>query len=257
MDQKTFTAFFHDALEKLKPTKALAIDVSKIADHKDLPAFYPLQAALVMRIKTWKILFIGVTGLLLTIILLQQRIIFHKLFQKMNEEIVIVPGSPEFFRVRPGQIPDESVFLFAEYIAANLGTFTHGNVKYHYSKIAEHMSPATKGSFESATQSRLKDWEERRVDQVFAYEPVTSFDLVNDPYGAKYIASVRGKRTQYVEGHIFSETSEVLLLEFRSRGNLTPDRPFIFELDKMDWLSPIEFEAIKVARNLEGKKGKI
>jgi hypothetical protein len=56
MDQKTFTAFFHDALEKLKPAKALAMDASKTGDYKDLPAFYPLQAALAMRIKTWKLL---------------------------------------------------------------------------------------------------------------------------------------------------------------------------------------------------------
>lgn len=257
MEYRNFIKSFSLSLEKLRPAKALSIQEGDTKSFHDLPAFYPLHAALSMRIKTWKILFIGTTGLLLAIILMQQRIIFHKLFQKLNEEIVIVPGSPEFFRVRPGQIPDESVFLFAEYIAANLGTFTHGNVKYHYSKVAEHMTPATKGAFESAMLGRQKDWEERRVDQVFAYEPVTAFDLINDDFGPKYIASVKGKRTQYVEGHVFSETTDVLLLEFRSRGNLTPERPYIFELEKMDWLTLPEFEAIKIARNLEGKKGKL
>ena len=215
-----------------------------------LAPFTAVQAALLARLRTWKALFFASSGVLLLVVFAQQRIIFHKLFQKMNEEIVIVPGSPEFFRVRPGQIPSESVFQFAEFMAAQVGTFSYRNAQYQFGKAANYMHPAARGRFESGLADRLKDWADRRVDQAFAYEPVRSFDLVNDARGAKYIAAVEGLRTQYVEGHAFSETRNVLLLEFRAQGNLTAEKPYLFELENLEWLTPEQFDVVKTARGL-------
>lgn len=215
-----------------------------------IPPFVSVQAALTARARTWRNVFLATSAVLGFVIVAQQRVIFHKLFQKMNEEIVIVPGSPEFFRVRPGQIPNESVFQFTEFVAANLGTFSYRNAQYQFGKIATHMHPVARGRFESGLQERIKDWSERKVDQTFAFEPVRSFDLVNDARGAKYVAAVDGVRTQYVEGHAFSETRNVLLLEFRAQGNLTAEKPYLFELETLDWLSPEQFEAVKSARGL-------
>jgi hypothetical protein len=213
----------------------------------DLPPFYALEAALHSRVRTWKGLFIAVSAVLLAVVIGQQRIIFHKLFQKMNEQVIIVPGSPEFYRVRPGQIPDESVFLFAEYVAANLGNFSHRNVTYHFGKIAEHMHPIARGRFETSFAERLKDWTERKVDQSFAYEPVKRFDLTTDQHGPKYVTAVTGTRTQYVEGHEFQETREVLLIEFRPRGGLSTEKPFIFEIESVNWVTPEQYDVLRRA----------
>lgn len=220
----------------------------EIVDAAQLPPFYQLQAAMAHRVKTWRGLFWATVVVFGAVMVQQQRMIFHKLFQKTQEEIVIVPGSPEFFRVRPGQIPDQSVFLFAEYIAENLGNFSYRNVRYHLAKVTEHMAPAAKGRFEALFEKRMRDWQERKLDQTFAYEPVKRFDLVHDQSGAKYITAVTGTRTQYVEGKAFGESRDVLLVEFRPRGNLTPDKPFIFEVVSLEWLTPEQFEAIQSAR---------
>lgn len=238
------------ALDEIKINRLINKDVQTEDFTNTLPPFYQAQAALLTRVRTWKTMFFVTTGILTVVIFSQQRIIFHKLFQKMNEEIVIVPGSPEFFRVRPGQIPSESVFNFSEYIAGNIGNFSYRNVKSHYGKISEFMNPITKGRFESDYEKRLGDWNERRVDQSFSYEPVKSFDLVNDERGPKYIVSVEGTRVQYVEGHSFSETRDILLLEFRPQGNLTPEKPFIFQIENLEWYTPSQFEVIKNARGL-------
>jgi hypothetical protein len=225
-------------------------DVCETKRADTIPPFVSVQAALLGRARTWRNVFFATSAVLSVVIIGQQRVIFHKLFQKMNEEIVIVPGSPEFFRVRPGQIPNESVFQFAEFVAANLGTFSFRNVQYQFGKIAEHMHPVARGRFEAELSERIKDWSERKVDQTFAYEPVRQFDLVNGDKGTKYVAAVEGVRTQYVEGHAFSETRNVLLLEFRSQGNLTAEKPYLFELTSLDWLTPEQFEAVKSARGL-------
>lgn len=237
-------------LKKLKFNHILNKKIESENFSTTLPPFHQVQSALLTRVRTWKTIFFVTTGVLIVVVFAQQRIIFHKLFQKMNEEIIIVPGSPEFFRVRPGQIPNESVFNFSEYIAGNIGNFSYRNVRYHYGKISEFMNPNLKGRFESDYEKRLGDWNERKVDQSFSYAPVKSFDLINDDRGAKYIVAVEGMRVQYVEGHSFSETRDVLLLEFRPQGNLTPEKPFIFEIENLEWLTPAQFEAIKNARGL-------
>lgn len=216
-------------------------------DQENLPPFHMLEASLRTRARTWKGLFFAASLVLLAVIIGQQRIIFHRLFQKMNEEVIVVPGSPEFYRVRPSQIPDVSVFLFAEFIAANLGNFSHGNIAYHFGKVAEHMHPIAKGRFEAAFAERIQDWTARKVDQSFAYEPVKRFDLVTDEHGPKYVTAVIGTRTQYVEGHEFNKTREVLVIEFRPRGHLSPENPFIFEIETVTWMSPEQYEVIRRA----------
>lgn len=242
------------AIRNLKRDKILNKKENPDNFRESIPPFYAIETALLMRCRTWKTTFIVSAIVLGGIILFQQRIISHKLFEKMNEEIVIVPGSPEFFRVRPGQIPQESAFNFAEFIAGNLGNFSYRNVQYHFGKISEFMAPLIKSRFESDTDKHVNDWTSRKVDQSFSYDPVKKFDLVNDDFGPKYVVAVTGTRTQYVEGHAFSETKDVLLIEFRPQGNLTPEKPFIFQIENLEWLTPQQFESIKNSRGLGKEK---
>lgn len=242
------------AIRHLKRDKVVNKSINHVSFKENTSPFHAVETALLVRCRTWKTTFIVSAMILGGIILFQQRIISHKLFEKMNEEIVIVPGSPEFFRVRPGQIPQESVFNFAEYIAGNLGNFSYRNVQYHFGKISEFMAPLIKSRFESDTDKHVNDWVSRKVDQSFSYDPVKKFDLVNDDFGPKYVVAVTGNRTQYVEGHAFSETKDVLLIEFRPQGNLTPEKPFIFQIENLEWLTPAQFESIKNSRGLGKEK---
>jgi hypothetical protein len=93
-------------------------------DMGALPPFSSLTAALTVRVRTWRAVCLVVSVVLLAVIAGQQVLLQHKLFAKTNEQYIIVPGAPEFFRVRPGLVPDESVFVFAEYVAAHLGHFS-------------------------------------------------------------------------------------------------------------------------------------
>ncbi len=112
------------------------------------------------------------------------------------------------------------------------------------------MTPIARGRFETSYEQRLKDWSGRKVDQTFAYEPVRRFDLTSDEHGPIYTAAVEGVRTQYVEGHVFSETRDVLVLTFRSRGDLTPEKPFIFEIESLEWMTPDQYQALAAAKGL-------
>lgn len=220
-----------------------------------LPPFQSLTAAMAARINVWRTLFFITTVVCGSVIVTQQQIILHKLFQKLNEQVLIVPGSPEFFRVRPGQIPDESVFMFAEYVAENLGNFSYRNLDYHLGKVTAYMTPEVSQRLEMAIELRKKDWVARKLEQTFAYEPVRHFDIVNDDRGPKYVAGVAGVRTQYVEGHVFSETRDVLYTEFRAQGKLTPDHPFIFGIEKVEWMTPEQYQALLLARGTGAEKG--
>lgn len=236
-------------LAALRRTRdASAMEAPPAALVSNVPPFFALEAAMATRVRTWRAMCLVLALALGGVIIGQQWLLSHELFARTNQEIIVVPGSPEFFRVRPGQIPDESVFLFAEYVAENLGSFSYRSARYHFQKIMGHMTPTAKARFEALFEQQVSDWLDRRVDQTFAYEPVRQYDIVNDERGPKYVVVVKGTRVRYVEGRSFSESREVLALEFRSRGNLTPDRPFIFELENIEWMTVAQFQASELSK---------
>lgn len=241
---------FSEIILKLRNMRKMAFDSQAAAEISTLPVYVSAVAAMNMRKNTWKGLFFTYVGL--SVILL----CVVKCKENVKETVVIVPGAPEFARVAPNQIPEESVFNFAEYVASHVGSFSYRNVKYHFSKIMNFMSPLAASKFQQNFESKLKDWQERRVEQGFAYEPVKVLNIDKDKFGTKYVVAVKGTRVQHVEGHVFSETRDVLLLAFRTRAKLTPEHPFIFEVESLEWFPEDTYESYKNEKFSNGEVSK-
>jgi len=170
----------------------------------------------------------------------------HELFQKMNSEYIVVPGAAEFLRVRPNLIPDSVVKDFAQYVATYAGNFTYRNAVDHFETVAERMAPELKGRFLRDAESKFSQWTKRRVDQVFAFEPI-EIQLVNDSFGPKYVMVVTGKRSQYADGTLLQETDENLFLELRPRLSLNPGRrsdESLLLIERLEWVSLSQAEAL-------------
>jgi hypothetical protein len=175
----------------------------------------------------------------------------HKLFEKMGSEFIVVPGAADYIRVRPNLIPDAAVYAFAEYVASYAGTFSHRNAKESFAIIGERMAPELKGRFLRDTDARLTEWSRRRVDQVFAYEPVRRFDVLNDSHGAKYALVVKGTRTQYADGTLLQESMENLYLVLRPRLSVKPGTradESLFQIERLEWVTSAQAETLLATR---------
>lgn len=182
----------------------------------------------------------------------------HKLFSRMGSEFLVVPGAAEYVRVRPNLIPDEAVFAFAEFVATYAGTFTYRNARDHFATIAERMEPELKGQFLRDTDSRLPEWERRRVDQVFSFDPVRRLDVLNDKFGPKYALVVRGMRTQYADGTLLHESEENLYLVLRPRLSLragTRADESLFQIERLEWVTRAQAETLLATRVRDEKTG--
>ena len=175
----------------------------------------------------------------------------HKMFEKMGSEFIVVPGAADYVRVRPNLIPDEAVFAFAEYVASYAGTFSYRNAKNHFVIVGERMVPELKGRFLRDTDARLTEWMRRRVDQVFAYEPVRRFDVLSDKFGSKYALVVKGPRAQYADGTLIQESTENLYLVLRPRLSVNPGTradESLFQIERLDWVTSAQAETLLATR---------
>lgn len=190
------------------------------------------------RVTTW--FMSGLTLLFISIVAMQEWRV-AKLTKALSErDYLIVPGAPEFMRIRPGFIADESVYLFAEYAANLLSTFSYNTVTAQYRTLSEFMTPELKARFLLAMERPLKMYRELRVDQVFDLEPVKKFELKNDERGAKYIVRTHGQVRKYIEGNLRETVpNESILFTFRPR-KVKPSSPWFFEIESFDRMTPEE-----------------
>ncbi len=204
-----------------------------------LPPFDSQIAILKSHRNKWKLLAVVSAGFSVLSLLTGTVLINHKLFQKMNSEYIVVPGAAEFIKVRPNLIPDAVVKDFAEFVATYAGNFTYRNAKNHFETVAERMGPELKGRFMRDAEAKFSEWNKRRVDQVFAFEPM-EIHVGSDKFGAKYILLIQGRRTQYADGTMLQETDENLYLELRPRVSLSAGKRFdesLLIIERLEWVS--------------------
>jgi hypothetical protein len=216
-----------------------------------LPPFESQLAVISAQRNKWKALFVCAASVGVLASSGLAYFLNHQLFTKMKSDFLIVPGAAEFMRIRPNLIPDAVVFSFAEYVATYAGTFTYRNAKSHFASVAERMAPELKGRFLRDTDSRLGEWQRRRVDQVFAFEPINRFDVLNDQFGPKYSVVVKGSRTQYADGTLLAESEENLLLVLRPHLQLSPGSradESLFVIERLEWITRAQAETLLATR---------
>lgn len=240
-------------LAKRKSAKQINVSLDSSGSERVL-ALPPLEARVALlgaQRNKWKMLCLSSVAVGAVCASALGYLLNHKLFEKMGSEFIVVPGAADYIRVRPNLIPDAAVFAFAEYVASYSGTFSHRNAKESFAIIGERMVPELKGRFLRDTDARLTEWSRRRVDQVFAYEPVRRFDVLSDAHGAKYALVVKGTRTQYADGTLLQESLENLYLVLRPRLSVKPGSradESLFQIERLEWVTSAQAETLLATR---------
>lgn len=172
------------------------------------------------------------------------------LIDRNKKETLIIPGAPDFMRVRAGSIPDEVVYAFADYVARNLGTFSFRTVERQYKDISEFMAPEFKYRFITQTEAQLPALRELRVDEIFDADPVKNYQIKSDLKGAKYVVAVSGITKKFIDGNLRDTVSEAFLIEFRTTA-ISKNKPWMFQVESFRRTTPEEEEKRKRAEQIE------
>lgn len=221
-------------------------NLSMMENIRVLPPFESQIAILKAHIGKWKLISFVSIALTFASVITSAMLLRHRLFEKMNSEFIIVPGAFEFTRVRPNLISDSIVKDFAQFVATYAGNFTYRNAKDHFETVAERMVPALKGRYLRDAEAKFSEWNKRRVDQVFAFDPF-EIHVANDKFGSKYVLVVEGRRSQYADGTMLQETDENLYLELRPRLELKPGNrsdESLLHVERLEWVSRSQAESL-------------
>lgn len=227
----------------------------KEVSSKLIPPFLSSNAVLNDRLRVAKLFSIGVATVCISLVGLQEWRFKGALEHALNKEFLIVPGVVDFMRVRPGMIPENVVFFFAEFMADQVGTFTYSNVGERYKRAAEFMSPALRESFLMELRKKEKDYRELAVTEIFSPFPVSKFEQLKDEAGNPYyLVHLRGNLVRFSNDQKIATEEEILTLKFKTT-RIVPDKPWFFELTSLTRQTSEEFARLEVARDRFAKAG--
>lgn len=228
---------------------------SQILSSTTIPPFMVSNAVLQDRLRVAKIFSFGVVVVCVGIVGLQEWRFKGALEHALNKEFLIVPGVVDFMRVRPGIIPENVVFYFAEFMADQVGTFTYANIGERYKRASEFMSPALRESFLMEYHKKEKDYKELAVTEIFSPQPVSKFEQLKDDAGNPYyLVHIRGTLDRYSNDQKIASEEEIFTLRFRTT-RIVADKPWFFELTSLERQSSEEFARSESAKERFAKSG--
>jgi len=223
---------------------------NEAADPKlaELPPFLAQAAVYRDRLRMAKAWSIGLTLVAVALLGLQEMRFHGALSKYTNREILIVPGAVDFMRVRPNMLPDNVIYYFAEYIAENVGTFSHLNVEAKANRVGEFFTPEFRERYMAEVRKSLRSYRELNVTEVFTPSPATKFQIVKDAGGnPHYLVNVEGQLDRYSNDNKLVSDKEIFVIKFRTT-RILPDKPWFFEVEDISRMSREEFAREQNAR---------
>ncbi|HYX31593.1 MAG TPA: hypothetical protein VE954_00675 [Oligoflexus sp.] len=232
-------------LKNLKPVKKTA----GADDFAILPPFVATHAIYSDRLRMLK-------GILLAVFVLSAGVIGYQenRYQRLassivDKDFIIIPGAVDFMRVRPGLVPDNTVFMFAEYIAESMGTFNYANVEQRIERISQYMNPSFKETVTLEVKQKLPLYKELLATEIFIPETPTKYDLKKEHESGVpvYVVDVKGHAERYSGPQKIQEGDEIATITFRTT-RIMPDRPWMFEITDIKRRTVQEYRSEQVAK---------
>jgi hypothetical protein len=219
------------------------------ADLEVLPPFLATAAIYNDRLRVFKGMLIAVCALSAVAIGFQELRYQSLVSKTVNKDFIIIPGAVDFMRVRPGLVPDSTVFYFAEFVAEQMGTFNSANVEQRLEKIGQFMTPSFKEVVAMEVKQKLPLYKELSATEVFIPEPATKYELKKDESGTPiYVVDVKGHVERFSGSQKIQEGDEIATVTFRTT-RIVPDRPWMFEIIDIKRRTVQQFKAEQVAKS--------
>ena len=215
--------------------KKIKVDLKDLADGKlDLPPSLIVTSFLLKRLRSQRIFFITISGILAGIICYQSFENAGLIEQIKNKSFFLVPTNiAEITRVRPNSLDDERIYEFAEWFIDEYGNITYDHSEAKLKTLTKYMHPSMRARFMREFRSKMDLYQARKIDEVFTFEKVESYDRKSEKIAhmnrTVYVVSVWGKVRKYVEGRVTVPYSELITVKFQT-SHITGEKSWLFEV---------------------------
>lgn len=154
----------------------------------------------------------------------------HKALKSiLNKEWLVIPGATNFMKVRPGEISDDVLFSFSDWIVRQLETFDYMNVDEQYHELEKYMSPEMRVKFSLEKKQKIEKYKKLGVVQFISFsKPSQIYQKNNDSGDSYYEATYRGSIQRYSNDEKLKPISEVITVKFTTSSLDNTNRKWFF-----------------------------
>jgi hypothetical protein len=218
--------------------------------HLTLACFYNLK------IKYKNIQIIFVTLICLFIVVMQEIRFSNKLYQVANEmknrEFLLIPGVPNYMKVRPGEMPTVNILGFSDWFVGQYMNFYYGDIDVKYNQIEDYMSPQYREQFKLFTKKSIKEVKDLSVTQVYQAPPAAESQRNTDKNGTTYYTvTYIGNTIRYTNEQVLPPSDpQVVILKFRT-SRIDSTKMWLFEVANMSVMKKSEYDSINKISDAE------
>ena len=174
-----------------------------------------------------------------------------------NPDAFFVPTHiTDILRLRANTISDSLVYEFAESFVRDLTNLNYEDASYRLKDLGRYMHPSLKVDFMRSMEPHLSLWRSKKIDQIFSFEKISSFDRRSETFDGKerviFTVPVWGQVRKYVEGRELPPYRELVTLKLTT-ANVTSDRSWVFEVLEIKRQTSQEIEDEKLNKNPKGE----
>lgn len=239
-------------------TRKNALKKASLPPHVTLTDFYNLK------LKTKNIQLIFVTAICLSIVIIQEFRSSSKLFQVANEmknrEFLLIPGVPNYMKVRPGEMPTVNILGFSDWFVAQYMNFYYGDIESKYTQIEDYMSPQYREQFKLFTKKEIKDVKDLAVTQVYQAPPAKEAKRATENNGITYYTvTYIGNTIRYTNDQALPPSEpQVVILKFKT-SRVDTTKMWLFEVENMLVMKKSEYDSMSrissIDKNLVKDRG--
>lgn len=226
------------------------LEDSAFPPHLTLANFYNLK------IKNKNIQLIFVTLICLSIVIIQEFRFSGKLYQVANEmknrEFLLIPGVPNYMKVRPGEMPTVNILGFSDWFVSQYMNFYYGDIDAKYSQIEDYMSPQYREQFKLFTKKEIKDVKDLAVTQIYQTPPANETKRSTEKNGVTYYTvTYIGNTIRYTNDQVLPPSEpQVVILKFKT-SRVDTTKMWLFEVENMLVMKKSEYDSMNKISNIE------
>lgn len=216
--------------EQLEIKNALESDNTRILNQY-FPPFSSVVAIYNSKLRRYKNVILTLLFSIVVILSVEEYRINKALKSILNKEWLVIPGATSFMKVRPGEISDDTLFSFSDWVLKQLESFDYLDVDDQYHELEKYMAPEMRAKFVLEKKLKIEKYKKLAVVQYISFnKPNQIFQKVSDSGDPYYEVTYNGTIQRYSNDEKLKPITEVITIKFTTSSLENTNRKWFFNI---------------------------
>ncbi len=220
---------FQNKIEKLNLESHINDDNMRIMNQY-FPPFSSVITIYNFRIRIYKIFLCILLFTLITVFIVEEYRVRKMINVTLNKDIIVLPV-PNFMKVRAGEISDDVLFSFSDWVVKQLESFDYVDVDSQYHELEKYMNPEMRAKFIFEKKSKIDKYKKLAVVQYITFNKPQKIYQKIDKNGESYFeVTYNGTIQRFTDDQKLKPIEEIFTLKFTTSSLENTNRKWIFDI---------------------------